>query len=691
MRHIGTTLIVAATIVVLAHGSGSGRRANDVVTAPAAIQRSNGMACEANERCDRTTGCIAPRPPSGTIFDVLPDDSEHGRYVRDLETFHLCRHLVQLSRNPVLGGNPLWSVDAPGFADNSFAQAVQRWNGGFLWEPASASANTITRFGDEARAVFGPIPDGDCSDSSAKAMPLQVEGNVADLKPNQEKAGHPLEFEHRDIEGKLVKWTSGIARCDKPSLAGSSTYCGLNSRLNRVVKGNVEWLTFCRKSSASLEVEPVSYWQKSNPKFALLGTIGFNRLTGEVVFFDGRKGRGDFDWSQKFVPPGGRSYADREGRATAENLYDPTFQIQCSACHDNKSAHVVNPNIQQARVGYLAGRNGLIAAAFSLGDMLPEAPRHRATPFRVIGSSYTGTYRLEIERARTVRDPTGNCTECHTLTTQMTGQRFAADAVAREPVIAYPKWGQRLRLTAEQEKLRQIANHRTKWAFRSGPGKIHPWMVPVDGNELGALPPEISSSDWRVLSNCLWGAGKAECGYNPLYTACPAPESPSHGDGYKPADLSLLVDEAPVTEAGADRMLHLKWRYLNGYGEVPQRDDVRFNVAVKSMDIPTSGAVPSAGDYPSMEEAEGKSFVATVGEIGTSGSSALIRNISFFGHSKFTEPTPSTTLRDFKLDLPAKCNRRYLVRILPKRFCFDQSDVAFGQNDHLLYTDVACN
>jgi len=140
--------------------------------------------------------------------------------------------------------------------EGSFAETVQKWNGTILWEPASASGNIISRFGDEARAVFGPIPDGDCSDDAAKTIPLQVDGNIVDLKPNPGKPDHPLEFEHRDTKGNVVKWTSGIAQCDKPSLTGSATYCGLNSRLNRVENGNVEWLFLCRKSSPSLEVEP---------------------------------------------------------------------------------------------------------------------------------------------------------------------------------------------------------------------------------------------------------------------------------------------------------------------------------------------------------------------------------------------------------------------------------------------------
>lgn len=489
----------------------------------------------------------------------------------------------------------------------------------------------------------------------------------------------------------MVKWTSGVARCDKPSLTGSATYCGLNSRLNRVENGDVEWLFLCRKSSHSLEVEPIPYWQRSNPKFALFGVIGFNRRSGEIVFFDGRKDWSEFDWSEKLVPPGGHSYHDSEGRAEAEILYDPTFQVQCSACHDNKSAYVINPNIQQARVGYLAGNHDPRAPAFSLGNLLPAAPRSRSTPFRVIGSGYTATYRVDLERAMTVRDPTGNCTECHTLTTQTTGQRFAADAVARDPVIAHPKRSQSLRLRAEQRKLREINSHRTKWASRSGAGKIHPWMVPIDGNELSALPPEISASDWSVLSNCLWGAGGNECAYAPLYTSCPAPEAAMQGDNSKPEDLSIAVVRSPDAEVISDRVVRLNWRYLNSYGNIPQRDDVRFNVAVKSTEIPTSGAAPSPPDYPGLEEATDKNFIAIDGETGTSGSATLIRNVSYFGHSKFTDPVPSKDMRAFKLDLPAQCNRRYLVRIVPKRFCFDQSNVTYGQSDHLLYADVSCD
>ena len=569
-----------------------------------------------------------------------------------------------------------------------FAETVKQWNDAYLWAPASATANTITRFGDEVRAVFGEIPEGDCSDDAATILPVQIDGNIVDLKPNLGKNGHPLEFEHLDPAGNFVKWTTDIFRCDKPSLAGNASYCGINSRLARRESGPVEWLYFCRKSGPGGEVQPTSYWQRSNPKFALFGIIGYNRLTGEIAFFDGRKDRGEFDWSTRFAPPGGRSYGDRKGRAAAEALYDPTFQIECSACHDNKGPYVITPSIQQARVGF-AGMHDPTKDAFSLGTLLPSLPRNRSTPFRVIGSGYTATHRVALSRAMTVRDPTGNCIGCHTLTTQVTGQRFAADAVGLAPSIKQPDRSQYLQLMAEQRKLREIDTHRTQWASRSGEGRIHPWMVPIEGNDLAGFASEISSSDWEILSNCLWNAGGAECDYRPLYTSCPKPGA-AEGDPSEPSSLAARLMPFTVAEVSGYRLLRLTWKYHNGYGSISQRDDVRFDIAVKSMEIPVAGGTPLYESYPSIEEVTGNGFVDFVGDIGASGTSILVRNLSYLGHAKFTDPVPSADPRQFQLDLPGRCNRRYLVRIVPKRYCFDQQMLAYGPKDYLTYVDVRC-
>jgi hypothetical protein len=591
---------------------------------------------------------------------------------------------------PGAAGNSGWAEQAAlSLAGGEiFADTVLRWNGNIFWEPASESSNAVTRFGDEARAVFGPIPEGDCGSPAAKILPVEVDGNVVDLVPNSAKPGRPLEFEHRDVAGQVVKWTDTIAKCDKPSLAGTVTYCGLNSRLARIVRGNVEWLFLCRKSNSSREVASNPYWQRSDQRFALLGTIGFNSSSGEIVFFDGRKDRTEFDWSKPFVPPGGRSYADSTGRAAAAALYDPTFQIRCHSCHDNKSPYVVDPHAEQSRIGYLLGEDDPRAHAFSLGSYLPERPRLEDAPFRVVGSGYTSAHKGDIARARTVRDPTGNCTTCHTLTTQMTGKRLAADAVAREPFVSNPSWAQTLVLQDERKTYARIDRHRTDWARRGGGGKIHPWMVPGHGNELTTLPPEISAADWQKLSDCLWEAGGPECGYRPLYTPCPAPEV--EGENSKLTDATIEVLALPPDERGEGRMLRLSWKYLNDYGAVPERDDVRFNVAIRERPISTAAAPPENSEYPSMDEAKGAGFVPFKDAIGMSASAKLIQNTSYAGHIRWTDPEPATSPRTFELYLPAACNERYLLRIVPKRFCFDQSNIVYGSADHLLYADVKC-
>ncbi len=646
--------------------------------------------CRNTDRCDRMTGCAPPVRPPGPLAEALPDDRAHRLYVDNLRAFQLCR---QLLRHPTsVDQAPIHLVGATGASAEaaSFAEIASRWNGDFLWEPASASRDIITRFGDEARAVFGPIPDIDCSKEATRILPLEIDGNIVDLKPNPGSSGS-LQFEHRDAAGNIVKWSTAIASCDKPSLAGNVTYCGMNSRISRKVSGAVEWVTLCRKSSPHLEIDPDPYWQKDNPTFARLGIIGFNRDSGEIVFFDGSKERPQFDWTRSFTPPGGRSYGDVGGRAAAATLYDPTFQIQCSACHDNKGPYVIAPHISQARIGYQGGAAGQSAAAFSLGSYIPKMRRDERLPFRVIGSDYTATYATELARAKTLDDPSGSCTECHTLTTQITGQRIAADAVGRAPLVTSPTWAQVVSLRAETLKLGEIDAHRTAWARRSGAGKIHPWMVPRDGSNVGEMGPEIGDNEWRQLSDCIWEAGGEECGYRPLFTACPVPGTQSGGDGSEPTDLSLSVLPLPRREAGVDRIVRLKWSYLNEYGHVPQRDDVRFNIAIRSTPIPLLEEAPRESDYPTVSETSGDDFDTAVGYVGTSGPTMIVGNLSYFGHKRFSDPTPSVTAREYRADLPARCNRRYLARILPKRFCFDQSGLRYAQRGQLIFADVKCD
>ncbi|OWV99923.1 hypothetical protein ATY79_00790 [Rhizobium sp. R693] len=560
-------------------------------------------------------------------------------------------------------------------------------NGGVLWAPATASADPVTKFGDEARSVFGPMPDGACTGANSQQVGLEVDGNVVTLEPNRSKTGAPLEFAHRDIAGRLVKWTNAVDRCDKPSLAGGVTFCGMNSRIGRVTRNHVQWLFLCRKSSESLELEMEPYWTATDPRFSRYSAIGFNDVTGEIAFLDGRKDRFVFDWTEPFPPPGGASYDDAAGRRAAAELYDGGSKVDCVLCHDNKKPTVIDPHMQQARVGYFAGRHDR-RAALGMGNFLPGRIARPDAPFRVIGSGYAAAHASTLLEARSILIEGHPCSGCHSLTTLESGRRFSADATGKTPILPNATVMQNAALFAQKGALALVQNHRTEWASASGAGRISPWMTPEHGGSLWKGVRDLNNDEWLRLSRCAWGLGASECGYRPLFTQCPPPGS--GGDTFIPTDFSAEVHFYPGISAGVQRILRLSWKYLNGYGDVPARDDVRFNVAFKTVDVPLAKGAPTRPEYPTADEAKGISFVAAADGVGRSGSATLLKDVSFAGHEKWTDPAPSDTPRLYHVDVPAACGKRYLFRIVPARFCFDNTGIRFSEADYLLYRDVDC-
>lgn len=667
-------------VAISVHTAAFAAEIGDINLAVEAMRRQPD--CAAGSHCDAVTGCLIPAPelaePEQTAASghLPPRRSSH-------ETFHTCREMVLRFESTTATVRDLISGLWPFDRANGFAKTLETWNRKNLWAPASATEKPITKFGDELRTVFGPVPKGDCLAKESRRLSLEVDGNLVELRPNPSKS-NALAFEHLDALGRHVKWTARIDKCDKPSLAGMVTYCGMNSRLHRVVRGPVEWLFLCRKSSRNLELSSDSYWREQDPRFALYGAIGFNGLTGEIAFIDGRKDREVFDWRQAFPPPGGDSYADVEGRARTEELYDRSFRVDCFACHDNKEPYIIDPHVKQASVGYRHGWADENSIAFGLGAFLPKRKARADAPFRVVGSSYTAARRERMTEAKVVSMPGHPCTSCHVLTTQETGQRFAADAAGKMPTaILSPE--RALPLLGQRKFLAAVDGHRTAWATRSGGGKIHPWMLPHYGGDLSQQSPPVTDAEWQALSQCVWSAGGEECGYRPLYTACPSPGRDS--DGYSPREFSAEIVSSTPPRDGFDRVIRLRWKYLNGYGQVPERDDVRFHVAIKRETLSRAVRIK---DFPSMAEVRGDRFEAIAGEVGTSGSATLLKHASFIDHRKWMDPPPASTPRDYAIEVPASCGERYLFRILPKRFCFDYNGIAYGTEDHLIHADVAC-
>ena len=603
-------------------------------------------------------------------------------------------------------------------------QKLREWNGDFLWAPASKrelgqqSGFDINVAGDEARAVFGPIPRLSCGGEpdgrEVIVYSTEINGNKV-IAIDQDQSG--LVFRQQSPTGEIVgPDMTRIDECDKPSLAGGTSFCGLNSRLAVKIQGNgVQWVMLCRKSKVpDTTISNDLFWSATNSKFSLLGIIGFNQETGEVTFFDGKEAR-EFDWSEPIPPPGGGGYGDIDGRAEARSKYDSTFGIDCHNCHDNKDPWIRTPHLTLEGIGY---RDPIRRHAFSIGNVLPKRfpAGDRDAPYRIVGTGYTETYgKKENDKyglgtypnGFTIADPTGTCTECHTLTNLNTGRVFAHDAVGKKnPGYTHDKpfpstyW----------QRLEQV---RTDWSKRTGDGKIFPWMLPKKGANLsGDPPPAVMDDDaWKELAACLnltvpeggedeeFLRLKEKCDAKPLWTACPAPGAPKTpatqlSDPNDVQQLELLSRDRSDGDANADFPMEvtIEWKYWNNFGGVARRDDVRFDMAVLGANIPADSGSSSPDEFPPMEplSASGSGMQIEV----PSEDEFFLRNISYFGHTKFTDPempSPPGTLRQYKVRFPAQCGRRYLVRVVAKRFCFQhEPKLAFGSRDHLSSVDVVC-
>jgi hypothetical protein len=645
---------------------------------------------------DLGTALDRPKSPVPHPMERLPaNDPQTGEYGRQLTDFlertdqlrQLTEQFDQQVRRKAQVKQLSGTARLPQF--NYVAQKIGAWNGDIFWAPASKETDVNLRYADEVRAVFGPIPPFDVTQVGKRSKPdgssietaalyVEVDGNRVELKPNPSKPKNPLEFEHRDIAGNVVKWTSTIDKCDKPSLAGGVTPCGTASRLSRTERGNVEWIALARKTKGPEPLAAEQYWSQDDPSYALLGYIGFNRVSGEVAFFDGTYEGMRFSWKSPTIQPGGSGYQDEQGRALAARTYDATFRIDCASCHDNKEPHIITPYIKQARVGY---RSRARADAFSLGHLLPELTRLAKTPYRVVGSAYTAVHKPTLDSGRTVADPGTNCTTCHGLTNHNTA-RFASDAVGR------------LGSLTGDEAIEN--NFRTDWALRTGEGKIHPWMLPEpDGNDLSSdpLPSPLGDADWDKLRRVLENPDSDPRSLK-LYTEAPAPESVLIDDtriGDPSGPQNFTINVANNRDGAAEPMareIQVAWSYLNSLGGIPERDDVRFNIAVLEGDIPPNGAEPQLGDFPSIEQTKGVGASALNVGVYTDGSLLIVKDVSFVGHRRWTDPVGITAPRQYRVDFPAQKDRRYLIRMAAKRYTFDQSVEKLSNADHVFSVDV---
>lgn len=605
-------------------------------------------------------------------------------------------------------------------------ESLEFLNGDIFWAPASgftAQNSWPNVFGDEIRSVFGPIPPISCNTDAGAQLTMESGGNRVHLT----RSGYEsYVFEHISDSDKVVRASESIKYCDKPSLANTEGHlCGTGSRiaiLDNLIGNSIDWVVLCRKGERSWRLTSWDdYWHRDNPLFALLGVVGFNSNSGEVVFIDGtdRKYGGDrirtFTWAGSYPPPGGMGYEDNQNRSKAHQLYSYSTQIKCETCHDNKEPWIVTPHLKIRGFGY---RDRATGEKFGHPNFLPLVqPRSSKSPYRVIGTRYTRKADLT---SKTFSDPTGSCSYCHTLTTGWTGKVLAYDAVGK---------------INENQKYKpvfeRVLKTRTEWAKQKH--NTHPWMVPwlgpnVKSNvETDWVPSAIDDDNWDRIAACINENSTEDCQYRPVYTSCPAPESSQLecsredennndcsrvADPFGPGEMSA-VTLPPDDESNAvpqfERKTAINWTYLNGLGAVPQRDDVRFNLAIREVDIPSNAGLPKREDYPSLQAAtdpyfshpqkKGRIHYCDLGArrqktchvLNPGRGEFFINNVSYAGHVRNTTPEPAFSPRQYRVVIPTRCNKRYLARLVPKRFCFDRSGVLASSVDHLAYFDVRCN
>jgi hypothetical protein len=121
---------------------------------------------------------------------------------------------------------------------------------------------------------------------------------------------------------------------------------------------------------------------------------------------------------------------------------------------------------------------------------------------------------------------------------------------------------------------------------------------------------------------------------------------------------------------------------------VPERDDVRFHLLIREVEIPSDGSNTPDADFPSLEAAKGLTAMHIDNEFYISDGALLIKNVSFENHKKWTDAPPTARPRPYTVTFPAKKDKRYLLRLLAKRFTFDNDVELFSQANHLFAVDT---
>lgn len=574
------------------------------------------------------------------------------------------------------------------------SEKIESWNaneftgGTIFWPPATQpGALPLNTYADEVASVLGRPPAFTCHDD--KLLKMQINGRLVETVEN---VGGTKKF-------KLVNPTNAADivhlesydKCDKPSMAADVTYCSTSSRLGQYqdttnAGSNVTWIILCRKSPPGgqtvradrLDADGNDYWAANNYEVDLLGYIGYNNVTGETAFFDSNIVQ---KVDVEIKPPGGSGYSDAVRANVTNRWSDVAAFAPCPVCHTNNDPWIVTPYIEEPRVrGYAP-------------SIIPDETDIMPRPYRVVGTEFATLVDTGIRDFYHLNDPGGRCNDCHTMTggstADSTMQNISRDATA---------FSNRLQPNApapDEGRLWQAALN-TQWTREN----MHHWM---GGNAYTVAQRDALDGCLDDPSTCRASNAGTEL---KVYTQCVAPESTTSpatraADTHAPSNFAADVEEnRDGDNPDYPHEITAKWKYYNGFGEVPTRDDVRFDLAIRAVDMSgQSGAwpPPTSSDYPDPSGMVRRRIGGgTPGGLDTEivEIARLLTDIAYWEHWEYTDPTPTNGPRDYQVSFPARCHHRYLFNTVPKRFCFDAPGaVKYSQNTagHKWYVDVMCD
>lgn len=496
--------------------------------------------------------------------------------------------------------------------------------------------NELRDYVAQCEAVLGPIPEISC-DPAAPApgthvtrIPVLVDGLPIGL--------YDTELDDAVLAERAV---SGEYSCDFPSIGGDFA-CSVGSTLVQYqdeANPNVQWVGLCR----GVAEDTPAY-----DRFIGNGLIGANSLTGEMCFFFGKNPEPEAPYEL----PRLSSHADDLGPW----LPPRDMPGSCLSCHPNNDPWIMTPWLQPdyMRATLLQSDYPLTLPEGADGEELFAARFVTPTPLAArtllpepLPAGRTGWTEEEIF------DLDGNLAKRQY---RAVGSSYvAAEAegsvlprTGMKPDSWFENFRTRLMLTPDEQSCARgchaVANENFERMAHDSLGSKYATKYLSDSMSEGDMP----GHEWMPPV-----AGPVDA-WRELYESAPAPSIPAITE----CPLPKRVDETPTVEVvcgepGTPGQATIRWRYTNDFGDVPGRDDVRFDVAVAS-----GPAAQGVRGVSRDSEHEGVAMRSTADV-----------------HVVHDVAPDRDGLSSWRIDVPFTGDHGVIVvDVQPKRFCFEEPD-----------------